>query len=61
MAGVLLISYFAWESGLIRYMLAIEVVTAVLLYRFLNRMIRSRPLVRTYDDLFSYGAKNEPK
>lgn len=61
MAGVLLISYFAWESGLIRYMLAIEVVTAVLLYRFLNRMIRSRPLVRTYDDLFSYGSGRNSK
>jgi hypothetical protein len=61
MAGVLAVSYLAWESGLIWYLVAIESVVAIGLYQFLNRMIRNRPLVRTYDDLFSYGSEPESK
>lgn len=53
MAGVLVASYLAWESGLIWYLVAIEGVVAILLYQYLNRKIRNRPLIRTYDDVLS--------
>jgi hypothetical protein len=53
MAGVLVVSYLAWESGLIWYLVAIEGVVAILLYQYLNRKIRNRTLIRTYDDLLS--------
>jgi len=59
MAGVLVVSYLAWEFGLIWYLIAFEGVIAILLYHYLNRMIRNRPLVRTYDDLFSYGRESK--
>ena len=57
MAGVLAVSFAAWTFGVIWYVLAGELVIAVLLYRILDRTIRHRPLVRTYDDLFSYGRR----
>jgi hypothetical protein len=61
MAGVLVVSYLAWASGLIWYLVAIEGVIAIVLYQYLNRMIRNRPLVRTYNDLFSYGSERGSK
>ena len=47
MAGVLAVAFIAWTFGVIWYVLAGELVIAVLLYRILNRTIRNRPLTRT--------------
>jgi len=58
MGGVLAVSFAAWTFGVIWYLLAGELVVTVLLHRFLNRVIKNRPLVRTYDDLFSYGRRS---
>lgn len=61
LAGVLIVSYLAWEFGLIWHLIAIEGVIAIVLYQYLNRKIRNRPLARIYDDLFSYGSQRESK
>jgi len=57
MAAVLIMSYAAWVFEIIWYVVAIEVIAGSVVYYFLNRVIKSRPLVRTYDDLFSYGRR----
>ena len=44
MAGVLAIAYIAWTFDVIWYVLGVELLVSGLLYRILNRMIRSRPL-----------------
>ncbi len=47
MAGVLAIAYISWTFEVIWYVLAVELLVSVVLYRILNRMIRNRPLART--------------
>jgi len=53
MAAVLIMSYAAWVFEIIWYVVGIEVIAGGVVYYFLNRVIKGRPLVRTYDDLFS--------
>ena len=57
MGIVMGISYIAWVFGVLWYAIGIEVVAAAILYYFLNRIIRRRPLVRYYDELFSYAKR----
>src|SRR5262249_55858250 len=59
MAGVLVAAYAAWVFGIIWYVLVVETVVAALLYVALNRTIRKRAMVRSYDDLFSYGRERQ--
>ncbi len=60
MGIVLAITYIARQFGVLWYMLAIELIVVTAVYYLMNRAIRNRPLVRHYDDLFSY-LKNEPE
>lgn len=53
MAGVLVVSYLAWEFGYIWYLIAIEAVIVIVLYQYLKRVIRNRPLLRTHTDVLS--------
>jgi len=59
MGMVLAVTYFARQFGVLGYMIAIELVVISAVYYLMNRAIRNRPLIRHYDDLFSY-LKEEP-
>lgn len=59
MGIVLVAAYIAWKFGVLWYAIAVELLLAILLYDFLNRIIKKRPLNRRYDDLFaSYSRLN---
>jgi hypothetical protein len=55
MSIVMVASYIAWKFEVLWYAIAIEAVAVAFLYYVLNRMISRRPLVRHYNDLFSYA------
>jgi len=55
MSIVMAVAYIAWKFEVLWYAIAIEAAAAAFLYYVLNRMISRRPLVRHYQDLFSYG------
>ena len=57
MAIVMGAAYIAWKFEVLWYATGVEIVVATLLYYFLNRIIKQRPLIRHYKDLFSYGRK----
>ncbi len=57
MAIVLGAAYLARAFEVLWYMVAIELVVVVLVYYLMNRVIRKRPLIRHYNDLFSYERK----
>ncbi len=59
MAGVVVVSYLAWQAGVVWQVLGVEIVMAALVYYAMNQIIKKRPLVRSYDDLFSYNQKKE--
>src|SRR5436190_3185888 len=50
-------SYLAWKLEVLWYAITVEVVLAIVLYYFLNRLIKNRPLNRRYDDLFVSHAR----
>jgi len=55
MAIVMIGAYVAWKLGVLWYVIAVEFLASMLLYDLLNRIIKKRPLIRRYYDLFSYG------
>ena len=57
MSIVMAAAYIAWKFEVLWYAIAIEAVAAAFLYYVLHRMISRRPLVRHYNDLFSYAKK----
>lgn len=59
MAGVVVVSYLAWQAGVIWHVLGVEIIMVALVYYAMNQIIKKRPLVRTYDDLFSYNQKKD--
>lgn len=59
MAGVVVVSYMAWQSGVIWHVLGVEIVMVALVYYGMNQIIKKRPLARPYNDLFSYNQKKD--
>ena len=53
MAVVMGLAYIAWTFEVLWYAIGIETVVTVVLYYLLNRIIRTRPLVRHYNGMFS--------
>jgi hypothetical protein len=50
-------AYIAWKLEVLWYAIGVELLLAILLYHFLNRIIKNRPLNRRYDDLFASHAR----
>jgi hypothetical protein len=57
MSIVMAVAYIAWTFEVLWYVIGIETVVAVFLYYVLNRVIKKRPLIRHYNDLFSFGKR----
>jgi hypothetical protein len=57
MAIVLGGAYIALKFEVLWYAIGVELLLAILLYDFLNRIIKNRPLIRYYDDLFASHAR----
>jgi hypothetical protein len=50
-------AYIAWKLKVLWYAIGVELLFAILLYDFLNRIIKKRLLNRRYDDLFASHAR----